>query len=82
MKTIQKTGNLKLKEFGEFIKSKRAKKGWTQQQLAIIANEIGCLKIDKSYISKVEKNLLSGMEIGTILSLLKSLDCSLTFKEN
>jgi transcriptional regulator with XRE-family HTH domain len=71
-----------LKRFGEFIHHKRKERGLTQTELADKTNEAGNLRIDKSYISKIEKQTLNGMELNTLNSILQALDCQVTFSDN
>jgi transcriptional regulator with XRE-family HTH domain len=73
---------LMLEQFGQFVKANRLKKGWKQKQLAEAVNTTGDMKIDNSYISKVEKNLHAGMQIETMINILAALDCKLEFKQN
>jgi transcriptional regulator with XRE-family HTH domain len=71
-----------LSKLADFVSFKRKELGLTQTQLAHKINSIGDLSIDKSYVSKIEKQTLKGMELNTLSSLIEALDCKVTFVSN
>lgn len=68
-----------LNKLGDFVKFKRKRLGLTQKELAEMTEIKG---IDKSYISKIERKTIKGLNISTLDRILAAMNSSVTFKEH